>query len=119
MDHATGIVVGETAVLGANCTILHSVTLGGTGKDRGDRHPKVGVGVVLGAGATVLGNVAVGDGATVGAQAVVTKDVPPGLTVVGLNKLLDPAATPARAEAVKARTETWQYEVGTSDNYMI
>ncbi|KAH8044854.1 serine O-acetyltransferase [Aureococcus anophagefferens] len=76
MDHATGIVIGETAVIGDNCTILHSVTLGGTGKDRGDRHPKVGDRCTLGAGATVLGNIRVGDGATVGSQAVVTRTCP-------------------------------------------
>ncbi|KAJ8599746.1 hypothetical protein CTAYLR_003428 [Chrysophaeum taylorii] len=111
MDHATGIVIGETARVGANCTILHSVTLGGTGKERGDRHPKIGDRVVLGAGATVLGNIHVGDGATVGSQAVVTKDVPEGMTVVGLNKLLDPNISPARQDTVKKRIETWQYEV--------
>lgn len=111
MDHATGIVIGETARVGSNCTILHSVTLGGTGKERGDRHPKISDNVVLGAGATVLGNIVVGQGATVGSQAVVTKDVPDGMTVVGLNKLLDPNISPARQDTVKQRIETWQYEV--------
>lgn len=111
MDHATGIVIGETATVGTNCTILHSVTLGGTGKERGDRHPKIGDRVILGAGATVLGNINVADDATVGSQAVVTKDVPPGMTVVGLNKLLDPNISPARQDTVKRRIETWQYEV--------
>jgi len=111
MDHATGIVIGETARVGENCTILHSVTLGGTGKERGDRHPKISDNVVLGAGATVLGNIQVGRGSTVGSQAVVTKDVPDGMTVVGLNKLLDPNISPARQDTVKQRYETWQYEV--------
>ena len=60
-----------------------------------------------------------GDGATVGSQAVVTKDVPPGLTVVGLNKLLDPAVDPERKKVVRKRTETWQYEVDTYDGYSI
>lgn len=119
MDHATGIVVGETAVVGENCTILHAVTLGGTGKDRGDRHPKIGHSCVLGAGATILGNIKIGDGATVGSQAVVTKDVPAGMTVVGLNKLLDPAVDSERKKVVKKRTETWQYEVDTYDGYSI
>ena len=119
MDHATGIVVGETAVIGDNCTILHAVTLGGTGKERGDRHPKIGHACVLGAGATILGNIKVGDGATVGSQAVVTKDVPPGMTVVGLNKLLDPHIDAKREKVVKKRTETWQYEVDTYDGYSI
>ena len=119
MDHATGIVIGETAVIGDNCTILHSVTLGGTGKDRGDRHPKVGDRCTLGAGATVLGNIRVGDGATVGSQAVVTKDVPTGMTVIGLNKLLDPEVTPERKQEVQKRSETWQYEVDAYDGYSI
>jgi serine O-acetyltransferase len=119
MDHATGIVVGETAVIGDNCTILHAVTLGGTGKERGDRHPKIGHACVLGAGATILGNIKVGDGATVGSQAVVTKDVPPGMTVVGLNKLLDPHIDAKREKVVKKRTETWQYDVDTYDGYSI
>jgi serine O-acetyltransferase len=119
MDHATGIVVGETAVIGDNCTILHAVTLGGTGKERGDRHPKIGHACVLGAGATILGNIKVGDGATVGSQAVVTKDVPAGMTVVGLNKLLDPHFDAKRDSVVEKRPATWQYEVDTYDGYSI
>mmetsp|Transcript_5737 Transcript_5737/g.8158 ORF Transcript_5737/g.8158 Transcript_5737/m.8158 type:complete len:304 (-) Transcript_5737:595-1506(-) len=111
VDHATSVVIGETAKIGSNCTILHGVTLGGTGKERGDRHPKIGNNVVLGAGATVLGNIIVGDGATIGSQAVVTKEVPPGMTCVGLNKLLDPNISFNRRETVKKREETWQYEV--------
>ena len=74
---------------------------------------------MLGAGATILGNIKVGDGATVGSQAVVTKDVPPGMTVVGLNKLLDPHIDAKREKVVKKRTETWQYEVDTYDGYSI
>ena len=112
MDHATGIVIGETAVVGERCTILHSVTLGGTGKERGDRHPKIGDDVTLGAGSTVLGNIVVGDGATVGSQAVCTRAVPPGMTVVGLNKLLDPNKDAEVKEVAKQRQETWQYELG-------
>ncbi|KAL9236486.1 hypothetical protein vseg_011151 [Gypsophila vaccaria] len=82
-DHATGVVIGETAVIGNNCSILHHVTLGGTGKDCGDRHPKVGDGVLIGAGATILGNVKIGDGAKIGAGSVVLIDVPPRTTAVG------------------------------------
>lgn len=82
-DHATGVVIGETAVIGNNCSILHHVTLGGTGKVGGDRHPKVGDGVLIGAGATVLGNVRIGDGAKIGAGSVVLIDVPPRTTAVG------------------------------------
>ncbi|XP_078178046.1 putative serine acetyltransferase 4 [Carex rostrata] len=83
MDHATGVVIGETVVIGNNVSILHGVTLGGTGKEAGDRHPKVGDGVLIGAGANVLGNVRIGDGAKIGAGAVVIKPVPDGATAVG------------------------------------
>ncbi|CAL9754550.1 unnamed protein product [Musa acuminata subsp. burmannicoides] len=83
LDHATGIVVGETSIIGDNVSILHHVTLGGTGKATGDRHPKIGDGVLVGAGATILGNVRVGEGAKVGAGAVVLIDVPPKTTAVG------------------------------------
>ena len=84
MDHATGIVVGETAVIGNDVSILQGVTLGGTGKDRGDRHPKVRDGVLLAAGAKVLGNIEIGRGAKVGAGSVVLADVPPCATVAGV-----------------------------------
>ncbi|XP_058743906.1 serine acetyltransferase 5 [Vicia villosa] len=82
-DHATGVVVGETAVIGNNVSILHHVTLGGTGKAGGDRHPKIGDGVLIGAGATILGNVKIGEGAKIGAGSVVLIDVPPRTTAVG------------------------------------
>ncbi len=84
IDHGTGLVVGETAVVGNDCTMFQEVTLGGTGKDAGDRHPKVGRGVLLCAGAKVLGNVQIGDGAKIGAASVVLIDVPPGATAVGV-----------------------------------
>ncbi|KAL2251114.1 serine acetyltransferase 5-like [Sesamum indicum] len=82
-DHATGVVVGETAVIGNNVSILHHVTLGGTGKFGGDRHPKIGDGVLIGAGATILGNIKIGEGAKIGAGSVVLIDVPPRTTAVG------------------------------------
>ncbi|OMO67334.1 hypothetical protein CCACVL1_20608 [Corchorus capsularis] len=82
-DHATGVVIGETAVVGNNVSILHHVTLGGTGKACGDRHPKIGDGVLIGAGATILGNVKIGAGAKIGAGSVVLIDVPPRTTAVG------------------------------------
>ncbi|KAM0020828.1 putative serine O-acetyltransferase [Helianthus debilis subsp. tardiflorus] len=82
-DHATGVVVGETAVIGNNVSILHHVTLGGTGKAGGDRHPKIGDGVLIGAGATILGNVSIGTGAKIGAGSVVLINVPPRATAVG------------------------------------
>jgi serine O-acetyltransferase len=84
LDHATGFVVGETAVIGNDCSILQNVTLGGTGKSEEDRHPKIGNGVLIGAGAIVLGNIAIGDGARIGAGSVVVKPVPPHVTVAGV-----------------------------------
>ena len=84
LDHATGLVIGETAVVGNNVSILQSVTLGGTGKDEGDRHPKIGNGVLISAGAKILGNIRVGEGAKVGAGSVVLEDVPPHTTVAGV-----------------------------------
>ena len=84
LDHATGLVIGETAVVGNNVSILQSVTLGGTGKDEGDRHPKIGDGVLISAGAKILGNICVGEGAKVGAGSVVLEPVPPHTTVAGV-----------------------------------
>ncbi len=84
IDHATGVVVGETAVIEDNVSMLHGVTLGGTGKETGDRHPKVRKGVLIGAGAEILGNVEIGAGAKVGAGSVVLTDVPPHVTVAGV-----------------------------------
>ncbi|XVF28046.1 hypothetical protein REPUB_Repub14bG0161700 [Reevesia pubescens] len=83
LDHATGIVMGETAVIGDNVTIMHNVTLGGTGKVSGDRHPKIGNGALIGAGTKVLGNIRVGEEAKIGAGSVVLKEVPPKSTAVG------------------------------------
>ncbi len=84
LDHATGFVAGETAVVGDNVSFLHEVTLGGTGKVRGDRHPKIRSGVLVGAGAKILGNITVGEGAKIGAGSVVLKDVPPHTSVAGV-----------------------------------
>jgi len=84
LDHATGIVVGETAVIDDDVSILHAVTLGGTGKESGDRHPKIRRGVLLAAGCKIIGNIEVGEGAKVGAGSVVLTDVPPGVTVAGV-----------------------------------
>ena len=84
VDHATGIVIGETAVVEDDVSILHAVTLGGTGKETGDRHPKVRHGVLLGAGCKVIGNIEIGTGAKVGAGSVVLEDVPPHVTVAGV-----------------------------------
>lgn len=84
IDHATGIVIGETATIGDDTSLLQGVTLGGTGKETGDRHPKVGRGCLISAGAIVLGNVKVGDYSRIGAGSVVLSDVPAHSTVVGV-----------------------------------
>ena len=91
LDHASGVVIGATAIVGSDVYMLHGVTLGATGKPTfgAKRHPTIGSSVILGAGAVVLGDITVADGCTVGAGAIVTKDVPPGSTVVGINKLLE------------------------------
>ncbi|CAG7871873.1 unnamed protein product [Brassica rapa] len=83
LDHGTGVVIGETAVIGNRVSILHGVTLGGTGKETGDRHPKIGEGALLGACVTVLGNISIGVGAMVAAGSLVLKDVPPHSVVAG------------------------------------
>jgi serine O-acetyltransferase len=84
IDHAHSIVIGETAVVGDNVSMLHSVTLGGTGKEEEDRHPKIGDGVLIGAGAKVLGNIRVGHCSRIAAGSVVLEDVPPCKTVAGI-----------------------------------
>lgn len=84
LDHATGVVIGETAKVGDDVSILHGVTLGGTGKETEDRHPKIGNGVLLGAGATVLGNIAIGDCSRIAAGSMVVKEVPRNVTVAGI-----------------------------------
>lgn len=84
LDHATGVVIGETAVVGDNCSFLHAVTLGGSGKETGDRHPKIGSGVLIGAGAKVLGNIHIGNCSKIAAGSVVLTDVPPNMTAAGV-----------------------------------
>lgn len=84
IDHATGVVIGETAVVGDNCSLLHGVTLGGSGKESGDRHPKLGNHVLVGAGASILGNIKIGDCSRVAAGSVVLKDVEEMTTVAGV-----------------------------------
>jgi serine O-acetyltransferase len=84
IDHAHSIVIGETATVGDNVSMLHSVTLGGTGKEDGDRHPKIGDGVLIGAGAAILGNIRVGGCSRIAAGSVVLRDVPPCKTVAGV-----------------------------------
>jgi serine O-acetyltransferase len=84
IDHGMGVVIGETTIIGDNVTLYQGVTLGGTGKEKGKRHPTIGNNVVIGAGAKVLGNINIGDNSYIGANAVVIKDVPPNSTVVGV-----------------------------------
>ena len=84
LDHATGLVIGETTVIGNDVSILHSVTLGGVGSKSGNRHPKIESGVMISAGAKVLGNVSVGRGAKIGAGSLVIESVKPHSTVVGV-----------------------------------
>lgn len=84
LDHATGVVIGETAAVGDDVSILHGVTLGGTGKETEDRHPKIGNGVLLGAGATVLGNIKIGNCSRIAAGSMVVKEVPHNVTVAGI-----------------------------------
>jgi len=100
LDHGTGIVIGETAVIEDNVSILHEVTLGGTGKETGDRHPKVRSGVLIGAGAKVLGNIVIGEGAKIGAGSVVLDHVPPHTTVAGV-----PARVVGRPEVAQPALE--------------
>lgn len=100
-DHATGIVMGETAEVGDMSSILHGVTLGGSGKEGGDRHPKVGRNVMIGAGAKILGNIRIGHCARVAAGSVVLKDVPPNTTVAGVPaKVVGKAGCPDPARSM-------------------
>nr|PZN85785.1 MAG: serine O-acetyltransferase [Pseudomonadota bacterium] len=104
IDHATGVVIGETATVGDNTSLLHGVTLGGSGKETGDRHPKIGANVMIGAGAKVLGNIKVGDCSRIAAGSVVLKDVPPNTTVAGVPaKVVGPAGCPEPARTMDQR----------------
>jgi serine O-acetyltransferase len=94
IDHGMGVVIGETAEVGDDVTLYHGVTLGGTSWNKGKRHPTLGRGVVVGAGAKILGPIVVGDGAKIGSNAVVVKDVPAGGTVVGVPGRLVDEGTP-------------------------
>ncbi|MCO6440492.1 MAG: serine O-acetyltransferase [Nitrococcus mobilis] len=94
IDHGMGVVIGETAEIGDDCTLYHGVTLGGTSWEKGKRHPTLGNNVIIGAGAKVLGPIQVGNGARIGSNAVVVKDVPEGATMIGI---------PARVAGVQRR----------------
>ncbi|HOA88962.1 MAG TPA: serine O-acetyltransferase [Propioniciclava tarda] len=129
-DHATSVVIGETAVIEDDFSMLHEVTLGGTGKIGGDRHPKIGRGVMIGAGAKVLGNIKVGEGAKIGAGSVVLRDVPPHTTVAGVPA--KPVSMPAVSFPALEMDQTFdgtpirkkkkhhdEPEVGAGDDHMI
>ena len=83
LEHASGVVIGETAVIGRNCTLLHGVTLGSSGKDKGDRHPKIGDDVKIGCNSIILGNISVGNDCNIGAGSIVLKPLPAGVIAVG------------------------------------
>jgi len=105
LDHATGLVVGETATIGDNVSLLQDVTLGGTGKEAGDRHPKIHSGVIIGAGAKILGNIEVGENARIAAGSVVLTSVPPGATVAGVPARIVRTATTADRPTVELLQE--------------
>jgi serine O-acetyltransferase len=114
IDHGTGIVIGETAVIGDDVSMLQGVTLGGTGKERGDRHPKIGRGVLLGANATVLGNIVIGDYAKIASGSVVLKPVPAGCTAAGVPARLTNCPTcaePARSMDHTLAEEVYDYVI--------
>jgi serine O-acetyltransferase len=100
IDHGMGVVIGETAEIGDDCTLYHGVTLGGTSWHKGKRHPTLGNGVVVGAGAKILGPITIGDGAKVGSNAVIVKPVPAGATAIGVPaRLVESHEAPGRFAA--------------------
>ena len=113
IDHGMGVVIGETAIIGDDCTLYHGVTLGGTSWNKGKRHPTLENGVVIGAGAKILGPITIGKNAKIGSNAVVVKDVPENATAVGIPaRILEEEK--AKAEAVKAKFSA--YAVGGDDD---
>jgi serine O-acetyltransferase len=117
IDHGMGVVIGETAEVGDDCTLYHGVTLGGTTWNKGKRHPTLLPGVVIGAGAKVLGPITVGEGAKIGSNAVVVKDVPPGATAVGIPaKIIESEREQAReAQAAKLGFSAYGLSSGDDD----
>jgi serine O-acetyltransferase len=105
IDHGMGVVIGETAEIGDDCTLYHGVTLGGTSWEKAKRHPTLGKNVVVGAGAKILGPITIGDNARVGSNSVVVKDVPAGATVVGIPGRIVIARDDANSEKRRAMAE--------------
>lgn len=116
IDHGMGVVIGETAQIGNDCTLYHGVTLGGTSWNKGKRHPTLGNGVVVGAGAKILGPVTIGDGAKVGSNAVVVKHVPPGATAVGIPARILDDETKAVREQTAEKMGFSAYGIGADMN---
>jgi serine O-acetyltransferase len=117
IDHGMGLVIGETAEIGDECTLYHGVTLGGTSLERGSkRHPTLGRGVIVSAGAKVLGGFTVGDGARVGSNAVLMQAVPPGATAVGIPARIVQAQADARREHSAAKMGFSAYGVTQGDD---
>jgi serine O-acetyltransferase len=116
IDHGMGVVIGETAEIGDDCTLYHGVTLGGTSWSAGKRHPTLGRNVVVGAGAKILGPILVGDNAKVGSNAVVVRDVPPGATAVGIPARVTSAEVQEKREATAQRMKFSAYGIGQDVN---
>jgi serine O-acetyltransferase len=116
IDHGMGIVIGETAEISDDCTLYHGVTLGGTSWNKGKRHPTLGKGVVIGAGAKVLGPIFVGDGAKIGSNAVVVRDVPAGSTAVGIPARILVGDEAVRREDQAARMGFSAYAIAADMN---
>jgi serine O-acetyltransferase len=116
IDHGMGIVIGETAVIGDDCTLYHGVTLGGTSWNKGKRHPTLGRSVVVGAGAKILGPIDIGDDAKVGSNAVVVRDVPAGATAVGIPARIVSPEERDRREAQAAKIGFSAYAISADMN---
>lgn len=116
IDHGMGVVIGETAVIGDDCTLYHGVTLGGTSWNKGKRHPTLGAGVVIGAGAKVLGPITIGENAKIGSNAVVVKDVPANATAVGIPARILEEEKSKQREATAQKIGFAAYAVGNDEN---
>lgn len=119
IDHGMGVVIGETAIIGDDCTLYHGVTLGGTSWNKGKRHPTLEQGVVIGAGAKVLGPITVGKHAKIGSNAVVVKDVPENATAVGIPARILEEEKAKKRQASSDKTGFSAYAVGNDENDML